>query len=199
MGLLTLQDVSVARGGLPLVEGVTLTLGAGQGVLLRGPNGVGKTTLLRAIAGLQPVRAGTVTTDPDLLAYAGHADGVKATLSVKENLVFWAGIFGGGDVDAVMEAMNLTGLADRAARDLSAGQRRRLGLARLLVTHRPLWLLDEPTVSLDAASAALFEGLLAQHLADGGAALISTHLPIAGIERVLDLGQHRAKLPELQP
>lgn len=186
-------DLAVARGGIVVLEGVGFTLQPGRALILRGPNGVGKTTLLRTLAGLQPAVAGTVSLPPESLAYASHADGLKATLTVTENLAFWASVYGTGKVDAALEGMNLRALADRRAANLSAGQKRRLGLARLLVTGRPIWVLDEPTVSLDTASVQLFAGVVRAHLAAGGAALIATHIDL-GLEEaeVLDLGRYRA-------
>lgn len=193
---LLLEDVAVARGGLPVLEHLSFALPAGQALVLRGPNGIGKTTLLRAIAGLQPHLAGRITMAPDSLAYAGHADGVKPALSVAENLHFWAEIFGQTTIAPAIEAMNLSALSDRPAAALSAGQKRRLGLARLLVTGRPLWLLDEPTVSLDAESVALFARAVAAHLAAGGAALLATHIELGLSEsRLLDLTPFRARPP----
>ncbi len=199
MSLLTVHDLAVARGGLRAVEGVSFAVDPGQALILRGPNGIGKTTLLRVVAGLQPPVAGRVEVAPDSVAYAAHADGLKSALSVTENLRFWAQTFGQRDIDAAMQAMNLRELAQRPAGALSAGQKRRLGLARLLVTGRPLWVLDEPTVSLDAESVALFAGVVRDHLGQGGAALMATHidlgLPEAG---VLDLAPFRAKLGQSQ-
>jgi heme exporter protein A len=189
-------DLTVARGGIAVLEGVSFTLDAGQALVLRGPNGSGKTTLLRTLAGLQPAMAGEVSLSPESLAYAAHADGIKAVLSVAENLAFWAELHGQGGVGAAMAAMNLTALATRRAAHLSAGQKRRLGLARLLVTGRPVWLLDEPTVSLDAASVALFAGVLRGHLAQGGSAVIATHIDLGLPEAaVLDLTPFKARPP----
>jgi heme exporter protein A len=194
--LLTVENLAVARGGIALLEGVALTLAAGQALILRGPNGIGKTTLLRCVAGLQPAAAGRVVLPPEGAAYAGHADGLKATLSVAENLAFWARIYGQGDIAPAMAAMDLVALADRPAQNLSAGQKRRLGLARLLVTGRRLWLLDEPTVSLDAASVGLFAAAVRAHLGRGGAALIATHIDLGLAEAAtLDLAPCRAKPP----
>ncbi|WP_295046566.1 heme ABC exporter ATP-binding protein CcmA [uncultured Paracoccus sp.] len=193
MSLLAVHDLAVARGGLRTVEGVSFTLEAGQALILRGPNGIGKTTLLRTVAGLQPPVAGRIEMPDDAVAYAAHADGLKGALSVTENLTFWAQVFGGGDIGAALAAMDLTALADRPAAALSAGQKRRLGLARLLVARRPLWVLDEPTVSLDAASVARFADMVRGHLGQGGAALIATHIDLGLDARVLDLTPFRAK------
>ena len=176
-----------------MLQGLDLDLDAGQLLMLTGRNGSGKTTLLRTVAGLQPALAGTVTVPDEGVAYGAHADAVKATLSVRENLGFWARIHRTGPCDAALAALNLTALADRAARDLSAGQRRRLGLARLLVTGRRLWLLDEPTVSLDAASVALFAGVMQAHLASGGAVLLASHVDPGLQAATLDLGPFRAR------
>ncbi len=194
---LVVAGLSVARGGVPVLEGLHFTLAPGQALILRGPNGVGKTTLLRTLAGLQPALAGTISLPPDSLTYAAHADGIKAVLTVTENLGFWASVHGGADVAAAMAAMNLTALADRRAAHLSAGQKRRLGLARLLVTGRPVWLLDEPTVSLDAASVTLFAGVLRGHLAGGGSAVIATHIDLGLPEAAaLDLTPFKARAPQ---
>lgn len=193
MSLLSVRDLAVARGGLRAVEGLSFALHAGQALVLRGPNGIGKTTVLRTLAGLQPAVAGEIETPSDGLAYAGHADGLKSALSVAENLRFWSDVFGGPGIEAALDRMNLRDLASRPAHALSAGQKRRLGLARLLVTGRPVWLLDEPTVSLDAASVALFAGVLRDHLGQGGAALIATHIDLGLPEaEILDLTPYRA-------
>ncbi len=192
---LTVSDLSCARGGIAVLEGVGFTLHPGNALLLRGPNGIGKTTLLRTLAGLQPALAGRVSAPPEAIAYAAHADGLKATLSVAENLTFWARIFGTSGIDAALTAFNLCDLADRQAQNLSAGQKRRLGLARLLVTGRPIWMLDEPTVSLDAASVTLFGQAIRAHLDSGGMALIATHIDLGLDADKLDVTQFRA-LPQ---
>ena len=190
---MTARDLSVARGGVPVLEGISFTLAAGQALILRGPNGVGKTTLLRTLAGLQPATAGRVSAPADGFAYGAHADGLKAVLTVRENLEFWAAVHGAGGVAEALLVMDLTALADRPAAQLSAGQKRRLGLARMLVTGRPVWLLDEPTVSLDAASVGLFQGMLRSHLSADGLAVIATHVDIGVEAAVLDLTPFKAR------
>ena len=188
---LVVENLAVARGGVVVLAGVSLALAPGEVLVLRGANGVGKTTLLRTLAGLQPALVGKVSGTEDV-AYAGHADGLKAMLTVAENLAFWAAVYGGA-VGGALAALNLGALCDRRAADLSAGQKRRLGLARVLVSGRRVWLLDEPTVSLDAASVALFAGMLRGHLAAGGSALIATHVDLGLPEaREMDLTGFRA-------
>ncbi|MEM9308974.1 MAG: heme ABC exporter ATP-binding protein CcmA [Pseudomonadota bacterium] len=192
--VLAVDNLCVARGGVPVLSDVSFSLRAGRALILRGPNGAGKTTLLRTVAGLQPPVSGEIDMMPDQAAYAGHADGIKATLSVFENLDFWASVFGTSRIDAALRSFDLQGLRNRPANQLSAGQKRRLGLARLLVTGRTIWLLDEPTVSLDAASVSKFFQATQAHLRAGGAALIATHvaldLPQA---QILNVAEFRAK------
>ena len=189
------SNLAVARGGVAVLDGVTFRLLPGRALVLRGPNGIGKTTLLRSLAGLQPALAGEVTVAAEAVAYTAHADGVKAVLTVAENLRFWAAAYGTHSVAQALAEMNLEALANRRAAHLSAGQKRRLGLARLLVTGRPIWLMDEPTVSLDAASVALFAGVVARHLASGGSALIASHIDLGLEAEVLDLTPFKARSP----
>ncbi|MDJ0822569.1 MAG: heme ABC exporter ATP-binding protein CcmA [Paracoccaceae bacterium] len=191
---LTVENLSVSRGGVPVLEDVGFTLASGRALVLRGPNGSGKTTLLRTIAGLQPPLAGQITGAGERVAYAAHSDGLKAMLSVTENLHFWAQVFGVDDITPALRAFDLEGLTDRLAGMLSAGQKRRLGLARLMVTGRPLWVLDEPTVSLDTASVQLFADAVHTHLEAGGSALMATHIDLGLAEAdVLDVTPFRAK------
>lgn len=191
---LIVSDLTVARGGVPVLEGVSFVLTSGKALVLRGANGAGKTTLLRTVAGLQPPMAGTVSGAEDRIAYAAHADGIKQVLTVAENLTLWADVFGQSDIAPALEAFNLGDLRERAAGSLSAGQKRRLGLARLMVTGRPIWVLDEPTVSLDVASVALFADAVRAHLAAGGSALMATHIDLGLETDVLDVTPHKAVL-----
>lgn len=183
----------MTRGGLPVLEGLSFDLGEGAALVLRGPNGSGKTTLLRTIAGLQPAASGDIEGAGDRIAYAAHADGLKTMLSVEENLQFWASVFGTSDIETAIRSFDLSGLRDRLAGSLSAGQKRRLGLARLMVTGRPVWVLDEPTVSLDAASVALFAKAVRGHLSAGGAALMATHIDLGLEADVLDVAPYKAR------
>ena len=182
---LALKDLSVARGGVPVLVNVSLIVEAGKAIILRAPNGAGKTTLLRTVAGLQPPLSGTIEGAEDDVAYAAHSDGLKTMLSVAENLRFWADVFGNDDVESALTAFRLHDLSDRLAGTLSAGQKRRLGLARLLVTGRPVWVLDEPTVSLDVEAVKMFSATVEAHLSRGGSALIATHIDL-GLEGATD-------------
>ena len=127
------------------------------------------------------------------MAYSAHSDGLKPALTVTENLAFWVAVFGTEGIAPALAAFDLDDLARRPAASLSAGQKRRLGLARLLVTGRKVWLLDEPTVSLDTASVALFAQAVAAHLAKGGIALIATHIDLGVPARTLDVSVFRPK------
>ena len=161
----------------------------GQAGILQGPNGVGKTTLLRSLAGLQPVEAGTIKCSLEDICYSGHADGVKPTLTVQENLEFWANIFGSPSISKVAEKFMINDLLNTKVGNLSAGQKRRVGLARLGFTGRQVWLLDEPTVSLDETSVKIFGNIIKDHLSEGGCALIATHIDL-GLEnsaQIIDL------------
>ncbi|WP_424986620.1 heme ABC exporter ATP-binding protein CcmA [Microbulbifer sp. S227A] len=189
---LSVSDLSIARGGVPVLQAVRFTLAPGRALVLRGPNGIGKTTLLRTIAGLQPPLAGQIDGAEDRIAYAGHSDGIKPTLTVAENLGFWASVFGAAGIDGALGAFDLVELSDRHAGNLSAGQKRRLGLSRLLVTARPVWVLDEPTVSLDVAAVAMFADAVRGHLQQGGSALIATHIDLGLDADMLDLAPFKA-------
>lgn len=188
---LVLDNLACRRGGRLIYRGLSFRVAAGQAAVVRGPNAVGKSTLLRQLAGLIPLaggeaRLGEVSLARDRsafqerLAYAGHADAVKPALTVAENLQVWAGVHGSAAerAGAALERFGLGPIAGRPAAECSAGQKRRLGLARLLLAERPLWLMDEPTVSLDREAVGLVAGLVREHVAAGGLALIATHVAL---------------------
>jgi heme exporter protein A len=168
------------------LQDVTFEVQAGQALVLRGPNGIGKTSLLRCISGLQTPTSGEISA-PESVAYAAHADGLKGQLSVLENLKFWADIYGGRGPEAALVAYDLEDLAQRPTANLSAGQKRRLGLARMLVTGCALWVMDEPTVSLDAQNVTKFCTVLQAHLQAGGGAVLTTHIDLELSAESLDL------------
>ena len=183
MTLLRAEGLSIYRGDRRLLADFELVLGAGKLLHLRGPNGVGKTSLLETLAGLRPVRQGHVqgVGEEARLHWLGHRNGLSLSLSPTENLQDWCGFNGlsAGGVVPVLERLGLPPRARlRACRLLSAGQKRRTALARLLLAPRPLWLLDEPLDGLDAAGLALFAELAAAHLEGGGALLMTSHQPL---------------------
>ena len=186
--MLQTESVAAFRGERLVLRDISLTVPAGGALMLVGPNGSGKSTLLRLLAGLLRPAVGRVLwqgedalADPAAhgarLVYVGHQDAVKPGLTAAENLRF-AAVAGGGDVAAGLAAVGLTALADLPARVLSAGQKRRLALARLAVSSALLWLLDEPTLGLDVAAVDRFGNLLAGHRARGGVVVAATHLPL---------------------
>ncbi len=181
--------ITLIRGGRPILKEFSLSVAAGDAVALRGANGAGKTSLLRTLAALTPVASGTlswadrpVADDPDLhrsrIAWLGHGNGLTAALTVRETLAYWRGLFAGHaapkDAD-LLARVGLDGRLSAPIRILSAGQKRRLALARLVLAHRPLWLLDEPANSLDADGLALLQALIAAHRQQGGAVILALH------------------------
>ncbi len=193
---LRVEDLSCRRGEAVVLRDVSFAVASGEALILRGPNGAGKTTLLRTLAGLSPPVGGQIDPAQDAMAYGAHADGLKAQLTVSENLSFWAAAFGtgAGGLAKAVAAFDLDPLLTRRAAGLSAGQKRRTALARMVLTGRPVWLLDEPTVSLDAANVARFAGAVADHLAAGGIAVIATHIDLGLPEaRALDVTAFAAR------
>lgn len=208
---LVAENLTLERGGRSVVDDLSFQVNGGSALVLTGPNGAGKSTLLRALAGYLKPLAGSVRVTgagedceaSEVCHFVGHLDGLKTHLTAAENLSFW-GTYLAGPADAgkplarrveeALERFALDALAGIPAGYLSAGQKRRLALARLAVAERPLWLLDEPTVSLDAASVQVLVGAINGHLEAGGMAVIATHVAMElGSAQAIGLG--RARVP----
>jgi heme exporter protein A len=193
------RGVGCIRGGREVFSGLDFAAAAGEALAVTGPNGAGKTSLLRQIAGLVAIASGSIDLDgghseltlPEQAHYLGHRDALKPALSVMENLAFWRDFLGGEATDAEksLAAVGLDHTAQLPAVVLSAGQRRRLSIARLLTVRRPIWLLDEPTSALDAAGQAMFSALMADHLARGGMIVAATHTPLGIAAKELRMGE----------
>lgn len=185
---LTGDKLSAVRGGRTLFAGLGFAVEGGAALVLTGANGVGKTTLLRIVAGLMHPAAGRIALEggaaevpvSEQCHYVGHLSAIKPALSIEENARFWSGFLGGAPdrLEAALDTFGLDALRDIPAGYLSAGQKRRLGLARLLLAERPLWLLDEPTTSLDSAAQDVLSGVVNKHLAAGGMAVAATHMAL---------------------
>ena len=188
---LVADGLASTRGGRMLFSALSFTVRGGEALLLMGPNGAGKTTLIRTIAGLYPPAAGAIQIErgnPELSLgeqchYVGHLNALKAGLTVAENASFWCRFLGRagvrGRIDQALSAFGLAMLRDIPAGELSAGQKRRLGLARVLLTKRPIWLLDEPSASLDSVAQAMLEAVVNAHISAGGLVVAATHAPLA--------------------
>jgi heme exporter protein A len=199
---LVASDLACVRGGRQVFSGIGFAVDAGEALLVTGPNGAGKSSLLRLIAGLVGVAGGGIALDGgdgeltigEQAHYLGHQDALKSSLSVAENLAFWASVLGDGTarVGTALAGVDLGSLARLPALYLSAGQRRRLSIARLIAIARPIWLLDEPTSGLDASGQTMLADLMRAHLAGGGLVLAATHGPI-GLDgaKELRLGESR--------
>jgi heme exporter protein A len=192
------RDVRCVRGGREVFSGLDFEASSGEALAVTGPNGSGKTSLLRLIAGLLTIADGSIgleggeteLTLPEQAHYLGHRDALKSALSVQENLSFWRDFLGGEtfDASASLAAVGLDHAAHLPAAYLSAGQRRRLSIARLLVVRRPVWLLDEPTSALDTTGQGMFAALMGDHLARGGLIIAATHAPLGIGARELRIG-----------
>ncbi len=198
------ENLGGERGGEPVFSSVGFVLESGQALIVTGPNGSGKSTLLRIIAGLLPAAEGRVLIEgggdefPSVASachYLGHQNAMKTALSVSENLRFWRDFNGERDlgIEEALETVGLGGIGHLPFGYLSTGQRRRAAIAKLLVSHRPLWLLDEPTAGLDKTSEERFAGLMAKHRLGGGMIVAATHLPL-GLEGAQELAMGGAEL-----
>jgi heme exporter protein A len=192
------REVTCVRGGREVFADLDFEVASGEALAVTGQNGSGKTSLLRLVAGLLMPTGGTIALEggeaeltlAEQAHYLGHRDALKPALSVEENLSFWRNFLGGeaAEVGASLKAVGIDHAAHLPAAYLSAGQRRRLSLARLLAVRRPVWLLDEPTAALDAAGQELFSGLMRDHLAGGGLIVAATHGPLGIEARELRMG-----------
>ena len=198
------NNLCVERAGRQIVSNISFDLKPGDALVVTGPNGSGKSTLLRAIAGLLPISDGSITVKGgseyphrEDCHYLGHQNGLKAALTVKENLEFWQKFCGspGCSIESALGQLDLSHTVDLPVGYLSAGQKRRVAIARLLATEKPFWIVDEPTVGLDKSSATLFTGIVKTFCASGGILIAATHLPL-GITKpkTLDLGVHAGEL-----
>jgi heme exporter protein A len=191
--------VRCVRGGREVFSGLAFEAASGEALAVTGANGSGKTSLLRMIAGVLAIAGGAIEIEggeaeltlPEQAHYLGHRDALKPALSVLENLAFWRDFLGGEAFDArdSLAAVGLDHAAHLPAAYLSAGQRRRLSIARLLAVRRPIWLLDEPTNALDAAGQSMFAGLMGEHLARGGLIVAATHAPLGVPAKELRIGE----------
>ena len=183
------EELGGERGGQPVFSDICFSLGEGDALVVTGPNGAGKSSLLRVVAGLLPAAGGSVRLEgggeafPTIASaahYLGHLNAMKPALTLQENLSFWRDFCGSGllGVGEALETVGLGAIGDLPYGYLSTGQKRRAAIARLLVSRRPIWLVDEPTAGLDAESARRFSALLADHLGGGGMIVAATHLPL---------------------
>jgi len=202
---LIVENLSIQRAGLEIVAGISFELSGGEALIVTGENGSGKSTTLRGVAGLLPLAGGRIELSDDtgkafeepvreFCHYLGHQNGLKTSLTVRENLEFWQNFMGEAhlSVKEALDEVDLSHVVDLPFNYLSAGQKRRVAIARLLVSDRPVWILDEPTAGLDAQSVDIFSGLARNFCADDGILIAATHLPL-GIDstKTLEIGANQ--------
>jgi len=195
------ENLAGERGGETIFAGLSFEVSSGEALIVTGPNGSGKSTLLRIICGLLAPEAGKIELLEDRAAlpvraachYLGHQNAMKPALSVRENLLFWQKFNGSArfDIDEALEAVDLPGVEHLPFGYLSTGQKRRVSIAKLLISYRPLWIVDEPTAGLDKASESRFAELMREHMGKGGMVIAATHIPL-GLEgvRTLDMAHY---------
>lgn len=200
---LELNDIALRRGDKLLIKGLSFTLESGEAIELRGANGIGKTTLLRAIAGFHTPNFGQINfsgynefENKDYLMFLGHLDAVKANESVKHQLEFWADFFGSSydKIQAAIKRLKIEHILPLMGANLSAGQKRRVALVRLMIANRPLWLLDEPFAPLDNLGREILGEILNEHRQNGGMIIAAVHdTPMGNAMRKIDLSSYGVK------
>ena len=190
------QRISCQRNGVAVLSNLSFAADSGDFLVFTGPNGIGKTTLLKSLAGIAEISSGTLDVPLEETVFLGHENALKPTLTVAENLRFWARVFGQEIGEEAMQMFDIARVLNRQVRHLSSGQRRRLAIVTAAVSNRRVWLMDEPTAGLDDQSSAEFEAAAKRHCASGGVLVATTHSAFENADCVcLDLSLFRAACP----